>query len=148
MSGLTRAAMLRGDLEVEARPRRRLQRFEQPQHADDEDARDQREHEHAAAAVRPSGQRHEHHARVLHILDAGAIPDQAGRTDDRKCAGEALADDDDDDGADDREKNLCLNDVRGPRHDVGADRANDAERGAEQSGDGEHREDRCATDGI
>ena len=97
-----------------------------------------REHEHAAAGGQAHGQRHQHHARILHVLDARPVPDQAGRADDRKCAGEALGDDDDDDGADDGEKNLGLNDVRGPRHDAGADRTNHAERCAEQSGDREH----------
>jgi hypothetical protein len=55
-------------------------------------------------------------------------------------AGQALGDDDHDHGADDRQQNLRLNDARRSRHDLGAHRTDDAERGSQPRRDGKQHQ--------
>ena len=56
------------------------------------------------------GERRQHDARILRILDLGAVAHQPGRADDAEGAREAGADDEHHDGADDGQDDLGLDD--------------------------------------
>ena len=90
----------------------RLDRLDAPQHGDDEQGAEDGQQVEADAGGQPDGERGQHHAGVLVVLYLGAVPHQAGGTDDAERARQACADDQHDKGADDRQDDLRLDDRR------------------------------------
>ena len=110
--GLSAAGILRLDLQREQLRRLRLERFDDPQHHQDEDGREHRQHPHADARRQADGERGQHDAGVLRILNLRAVAHQPGGADDAERAREARADDEHHDRADDGEDDLRLDDRR------------------------------------
>ena len=120
--------------QIKAGAIRWFDRLEQPQNRHDEPARDGGKEQQAAADSEAGRERDEQYAGVFRVVDLRAIAHEPGGAHYRKRAGQAFRHDEHNQRADNREQHLRLNDVRRPRDERLADRANHSERGAERSG--------------